>query len=67
MERIQPGKEMLVRIVAMLSKLVVRFDPEQYRVRESASGLAAPFEDEGDDEHEDEIEILGKKQHFDQL
>jgi hypothetical protein len=35
----------------MLSKLVVRFDPEQYRVRESASGLAAPFED--DDEHED--------------
>ena len=42
---------MLVRIVAMLSKLVVRFDPEQYRVGESASGLAAPFED--DDEHED--------------
>jgi len=31
------GKEMLVRIVAMLSKLVVRFDPEQYRVGESAS------------------------------
>jgi hypothetical protein len=41
---------MLVRIVAMLSKLVVRFDPEQYRVRESASGLAAPFEDEDVDE-----------------
>jgi hypothetical protein len=67
LERIQSGKEMLVRIEAMLPKLVVRFDPEQYRVRESASGLAVPFEDEDDDEHEDEIEILGKKQHFDQL
>jgi hypothetical protein len=32
----QPGKEMLVRIVAMLTKLVERFDPYQYRVRESA-------------------------------
>ena len=56
MERIQSGKEILVRIVAMLSKLVERFDPDQYRVRESASGLAAPFEDE-DDEHEDEFKI----------
>ena len=45
---------MLVRIVAMLTRLIVRFDPEQYRVRESATGLAAPFEDEHDDEHEDE-------------
>jgi hypothetical protein len=35
LERIQPGKEMLVRIVAMLTKLVERFDPYQYRVRES--------------------------------
>ena len=35
---------MLVRIVAMLSKLVGRFDPDQYRVRENASGLATPFE-----------------------
>jgi hypothetical protein len=34
----------------MLTKLVVRFDPDQYRVRESASGLAAQFEDEDDDE-----------------
>jgi four helix bundle protein len=50
LEQIQSGKEMLARIVAMLTKLVVRFDPEQYRVRESASGLAAPFEDEDDDE-----------------
>ena len=31
-----------VRPRAMLTKLVVRFDPDQYRVRESASGLAAP-------------------------
>ena len=45
---------MLVRIVAMLTKLVVRFDPDQYRVRERASGLATPFEDEHHDEHDDE-------------
>jgi hypothetical protein len=31
---------MLVRIVAMLTKLLMRFDPEQYRVHESAAGLA---------------------------
>ena len=31
---IQPGKDLLERIVAMLSKLVERFDPESYRVRE---------------------------------
>jgi len=36
LERIQPGKEILVRIVAMLTKLVERFGPRQYRVRESA-------------------------------
>ena len=53
LERIQPGKEMLVRIVAMLSKLVERFDPDQYRVREDISGVSQKFED--DDEHEDEI------------
>jgi len=29
LERIQPGKEMLVRVVAMLTKLVERFDPYQ--------------------------------------
>jgi hypothetical protein len=33
LDRIQAGKEMLVRIVAMLTKLLMRFDPEQYRVR----------------------------------
>jgi hypothetical protein len=36
------------------SKLVERFDPDQYRVRENASGVAQSFEDEDDDEHEDE-------------
>ena len=36
LDRIQAGKEMLVRIVAMLTKLM-RFDPEQYRVHESAA------------------------------
>jgi hypothetical protein len=30
---------MLVRIVAMLTKLLMRFDPEQYRVHQSAAGL----------------------------
>jgi hypothetical protein len=49
---IQPGKEMLVRIVPMLSKLVERFNPEQYRARENASGTTQRFEDEDDDEHE---------------
>jgi hypothetical protein len=53
-ERIQTGKEMLVRIVAMLTKLLARFDPDQYRVRENASSVAQSFEDEDDDEHEDE-------------
>jgi hypothetical protein len=46
------GKEILVRIVTMLTKLLMRFDPEQYRVNESASGLTAPSEHEHDDEHE---------------
>ena len=44
LERIQTGKEMLVRIVAMLTKLVERFDPDQCRVRENASGVAQSFE-----------------------
>ena len=43
MDRIQAGKEMSVRIVAMLTKLLMRFDPEPYLVHESAAGLAAPF------------------------
>ena len=34
---------MLVRIMAMLTRLVVRFDPDQYRVRERASGPALSF------------------------
>ena len=46
LDRIQAGKEMLIRIVAMLTKLLMRFDPEQYRVHESTAGLAAPFEHE---------------------
>jgi four helix bundle protein len=56
-DRIQSGKEMLVRIVSMLSKLVERFDPDLYRVREDENTLgdAEPIEDEDDDEDEDEI------------
>ena len=38
--QIGAGKR-LVRIVAMLTKLLMRFDPEQYRVHESAAGLAS--------------------------
>ena len=45
-DRIKAGKEMLVRIVVMLTKLLMRFDPERYRVHESAAGLATPFEHE---------------------
>jgi four helix bundle protein len=54
-ERAQPGKEMLVRVVAMLTKLVERFDPEQYRVRENESEVIQQLEHEEDDEHEDEV------------
>jgi hypothetical protein len=40
----------LVRNVAMLSRLLS--DPDQYRVSESASGLAPPFEHEDEHEHD---------------
>jgi four helix bundle protein len=54
-DRIQAGKEMLVRIVSMLSKLVERFDPDLYRVREEGTlGDAEPIEDEDDDSLSDE-------------
>jgi four helix bundle protein len=33
-DRVRPGKELLVRIVAMLTRLVGRFDPDEFRVRE---------------------------------
>jgi hypothetical protein len=35
----------------MLCRRVVRFDPDQYRLREGVSGLAAPFEHEDEHEH----------------
>jgi four helix bundle protein len=47
-DRVKPGKELLVRIVSMLSKLVDRFDSDQYRVRESPLDSRIPFEDEDD-------------------
>jgi hypothetical protein len=37
LQRIEPGKAMLFRIVAMLTKLLERFDLEQFRVCESPS------------------------------
>jgi hypothetical protein len=41
---------MLILTVAMLTKLLERFDPEEFRVRESPSDPVLPFEH--DDEHE---------------
>jgi hypothetical protein len=40
------------------TKLVERFDPYQYRVRENAPSLAGPFEHEDDDEHEHDFPKL---------
>jgi hypothetical protein len=41
LDRIQAGKEMLVRIVAMLTKLLMRFDSEQYEsTKRSKPGYA---------------------------
>jgi len=37
---------MPLRIVATLAKLLERFDPEQFRLRESASDPVVPFEHE---------------------
>jgi four helix bundle protein len=37
--RIQPGKKTLVRVVAMLTRLVERFDPDEFRIREEPDGL----------------------------
>jgi four helix bundle protein len=36
-DRICPGNELLARIVAMLTRLVERFDPDEFRVREDGS------------------------------
>jgi hypothetical protein len=38
-DRIRPGKQMLARIVAMLTRLVDRFDANEYRIREDPSVL----------------------------
>jgi four helix bundle protein len=64
-ERIRLGKDLLERIVAMLSKLVERFDPDLYRVREGEGtlGETKPIEDEDDDEYEDEDDKSGGEPH----
>jgi four helix bundle protein len=64
-ERVQPGKDLLERIVAMLSKLVERFDPDLYRVREGegALGDGELSEAEDDDEYEYEYENPSREQH----
>ena len=33
-DRIHSGKQLLIRIVAMLTRLVERFDPDEFRVRQ---------------------------------
>jgi four helix bundle protein len=38
-DRIQPGKKTLARVVAMLTRLVERFDPDEFRIREERDGL----------------------------
>jgi hypothetical protein len=43
LQRIEPGKAMMIRTVAMLTKLPERFDPEEFRVRESPSDPVLPF------------------------
>jgi four helix bundle protein len=54
--RIRPGKETLVRVVAMLTRLVERFDPDEFRVREETGypWLSANVEHEDEHEHEDD-------------
>ncbi len=49
-ERIEPGKEMSVRIVSMLSKLVDRFSNMQVREDRAAYGREDEEEDEDDKE-----------------
>jgi hypothetical protein len=63
LQRIEPGKAMLVRVVAMLTNLLERFDPEQFRVRESPSDSVLPFEHAHDDEHDVSAEALAKAEH----
>src|SRR5262245_52930765 len=55
----EQGREaMLVRTVAMLTKLLERFDPEQFRVRESPSDPVLPFEHEYHGEHDAAVATL---------
>jgi hypothetical protein len=48
LDRIQAGKEMLVHIVAMLTKLLTRFDPKQYRATRAQQAWLCPFEHKHD-------------------
>jgi hypothetical protein len=48
------GKQMLQRVVAMLTKLIQRFDGNSSS--SSASAFQSVFEDEEEDEDEDELQ-----------
>jgi len=39
-ERVCPGKEMMARVLAMLTRLVDRFDAQEFRVREDAPSFS---------------------------
>jgi len=41
-DRIHSGKQLLIRIVAMLTRLVERFDPDEFQVRQMNS-MRDPF------------------------
>jgi hypothetical protein len=53
---LNPAKKCWYVLWPMLTKLVERFDPYQYRVRDKTTSVAGPLEheDEDDDEHEDD-------------
>ena len=50
-QRVEPGKSLLVRIVSMLTKLVERFSPSD-QVREEQAPYGVEDEDENEDEND---------------
>lgn len=54
-ERVVAGKEMLLRMFSMLTKLVFRFSPD-HGVREDTCQYTVEHEEEHEDEHEHEEE-----------
>jgi four helix bundle protein len=61
-ERIQAGKDMLLRIVQMLTKMVERFSNNVSEGEETYNTTNATAEDEDDDEDEDEDDSKARSQ-----